>query len=453
MHDQPRKPGKYGRAFDWRLSAGSERLSNEAALGMSRLSSSDFPDILEDFLSLSRKRQNNPTALARLQIHMLEELLIQEAAVKYYRERIQELESQSGPGDEDERQSEIKFAKAERFLYRMYANAIRSIGDGIAWRAFGYDRAAMRLLGERETKQYLSSEGTVQELREWSYHFDRGSGLAILNALTNCLAIADVTVVRNDGSIEIVEVKSSKTKSSRTVRQKQAMREVVTLLGTGVGQTDGRDIAIEILPITPETSLSRVEELLLTAEKNGWASRRISDWLYVEAFDFRSFISPGDEIKDLQRKAREAALKEWTTRGDYIHDFSTLDVIGYSPNAAPFSVFPFRARVCVDLLIGAKFYVSFLNIAAVEREFTKRGWNLQKDFKTSVSEGSMESMLEVQKGPFHSTVTPADFMRMSIETLRPKTLIDALEAKYRQGPTAESGYVLALYRDEHKLWN
>lgn len=188
MRDLPRKPGKYGRAFDWRMTHGSEQpLSDEAAVGSSRLASSDFPDILEDFISISRKRQQNPTALARLQVHMLEELLIQEAAIKHYRQRLAELESPIASGNADGRQKEIRFAKGQRFFHRMYANAIRAIGDGIAWRAFGYDRAALRLLGERETKQHLSSEGTVQELREWSYHFERGSGIAILNALTNCL--------------------------------------------------------------------------------------------------------------------------------------------------------------------------------------------------------------------------------------------------------------------------
>jgi hypothetical protein len=464
MDDRPRKPGKYGRAFDWRISHGSEEpLSNEAALGMSRLASSDFPDILEDFLSISRKRQQNPTALARLQIHMLEELLIQEATIKQYREHLAELESPTVSGNTEERQQEIKFAKGQRFFHRAYANAIRAIGDGIAWRAFGYDRAAMRLLGERETKQHLSSEGTVEELREWSRHFDTGSGIAILNALTNCLAIADVTVVRHDGSIEIVEVKSSKTKSSRKVRQKQAMNEVVTLLGTGVGQNEGRDVAIEILRITPETYLDRVEELLQTAGENGWAARRISDWLYVEAFDFRKFTA-ADEVKRLTGDVRKVATGEWERRGDYIQDMNSLDVIGYSPNSAPFSVFPFRARTCIDLLIGAKFYVSFLNVNAVEREFTRKGWTLEKDFKTRMKDfetlmeekskqSMLDSMIDVRKGPFHCTVTPADFMRMQIETLRPKTLIDAVEAKYRQGPSNDTGYVLALYQDEYKLWN
>lgn len=381
MQEQPRKPGKYSRAFDWRLSYGPDPLSHEAAVGMSRLASSDFPDILEDFLSISRKRQQNPTALARLQLHMLEELLIQESVVKQYRERLAELESSMASGNVDANRKEIAFAKQERFFYRMYANAIRAIGDGIAWRAFGYDRAAIRLLGERETKQHLSSEGTVQELREWSYHFDTGSGIAILNALTNCLAIADVTVVGYDGSIEIVEVKNSKTKSSRKIRQKQAMKEVVTLLGTGAGQNQGRDVGIEVLRITPESCLNRVEELLQAAGEKGWASRRISDWQYVEAFDFRKFTSAA-EVKELTGKVRKAAIGEWERQGDYIDDMNSLDAIVYTPNSAPFSVFPFRARMCIDLLIGAKFYVSFLNINAVEREFTKRGWTLEKDFRT-----------------------------------------------------------------------
>ena len=70
-----------------------------------------------------------------------------------------------------------------------------------------------------------------------------------------------------------------------------------------------------------------------------------------------------------------------------------------------------------------------------------------------MKEKSEESMLDVRKGPFHCTVTPADFRRMLIETLRPKTLIDAIEAKCRQGPSADTAYVLALFQGEHKMWN
>jgi hypothetical protein len=453
MSDEPKKPGKYKRAFDWRLSEDPKKLSPQAAGAMARLASSDFPDILEDFLSISRKRQKNPTALARLQIYMLEELLVQEGAVKQYRSRLKELEASSvSTSGKDEIEREVAFCERERFFHRMYANAIRAIGDGIAWRALGYDRAVMRLLGERQTKQHLSSEGTVQELREWSYHFETGSGIAILNALTNCLAMGDVTVVKEDESVEIVEVKSSKTKSSRKIRQKHAMSEVVTLIATGEGKNEERDVQIEEIPIKPRHSLKKLEDLLDEAGNRGWAAKRLTDYLYVEAFDFRK-IKALEDVRELTEKVRQAAIGEWEKRGDLIIDMNSLDIIAYSPNSAPFSVFPFKARTCVELLIGAKFYVSFLNLSVIENEFVNSGWTLEKDFKTRAQEGLQESIIDLRKGPFHCNVPPADLMRMQMETLDPKTLISAIEWKYRQGPTQGTWFLLAVYDEERKMWN
>ncbi len=150
---------------------------------------------------------------------------------------------------------------------------------------------------------------------------------------------------------------------------------------------------------------------------------------------------------------RRSAISDWENRGDFFHDFNTLDAIAYSPNCAPFSIFPFRARTCVELLIGAKCYVSFLNLSAVAREFEKRRWTIEKDSMTLAQEGNKESVLRVRKGPFHCDIPPADFMRLQVETLRPKTLIDACESKLLQGPSADQGYLLALYEGESKLWN
>jgi hypothetical protein len=375
LNEIPRKPpNKYRRAFDWRVSEGKDERPQNLT-GIFRLATSDFPDILEDFLSISRKRQKNSTALARLQIHMLEELLVQEGAVKHYRQRLKDLQSVEMEGstdreDEDlengdetvaaeprpesietestgdvsgDRTEEIQFAKSERFFYRIYGNAIRAIGDGIAWRALGYDRAVTRLLGERATKQHITSGGTVEELRVWSNHFDSGADIAILNALTNCLAIGDVTVVRSDGSVELVEVKSSKTKSSRKIRQKHAMDEVVTLLDTGEGQNEERNIRIEVLPTRPETYLDRVDELLEFAGKRGCAARKISDYLYVEAFDVRQLRSV-DKLADLNEEIRTAVVSQWESRGDLVMPMSTLDAIAYTPNCAPFSIFPYGVR-------------------------------------------------------------------------------------------------------------
>ena len=420
---------------------------------MMRLATSDFPDILEDFLEISRKRRGNWTALARLQTHMLEELLVQEGAVKHYRTRLKKLEDSLGLATvvEPDVTGEIEFVKQQLFFYRMYANAVRAIGDGIAWRTLGYDRAVTRLMSERETKQVLTSEGLIQELREWSSHFERGTGLAILNALTNCLAIGDVTVVRPDDSVEIIEVKSSNAKSGRKVRQKQKMSEVVTLLGRGEGQTENRDVQIEILDVTPETGLDQIEELLHTASLKGVAARKISNCLYAEAFDCRKIDDPKSFDAQLA-KIRDTVLGEWERHGDLVIDFTTLDALAFTPNCAPFAVYPFSARMCVDLLVGSKFYVTYLNHNAVGREFENRGWIVEQTTEQLTQQGNKDAVMKVAKGRFHVLIPHADFMRLQMEALRAKTLIEAYELKFKQKGRGEE-YLLGVFSGESEVWD
>jgi hypothetical protein len=446
---RPKVPNKYRRAFDWRVSYADRSSIGADATAMARLATSDFPDILEDFLEIARKRRSNWTALFRLQIHMIEELLVQEGAVKHYRGRLKALEGDTQPTE----LPEIAFAKRELFFYRCYANAIRAIGDGIAWRTLGYDRAVTRLMSERETKQSLASEGFLQELHEWSHHFEMGTGIGILNALTNCLAVGDVTVVRGDGSVEIVEVKSSNTKSSRKVRQKQKMSEVVTLLGAGAGKTEDREVRIEILPIIPETGLDQIGELLEVAGQKGFATKKISNCLYVEAFDVHR-MEDVDATYGQAELLRNDTVGEWVRRGDFVVDMNSLDLLAFTPNCAPFSVFPFRARVCIELVLGQKFYIAYLNENAVGREFENRGWVVEKtSAQLAQEEGEKQAVMMVRKGRLHIRIPPADFMRLQMEALRAKSLIDAFEVTLKQGPDAEPGELLALYEGESSLWD
>jgi hypothetical protein len=457
MPDNLKRPNQYRRAFEWSVSSGDKEARLTQLEGSARLASSDFPNILEDFLETSRKRSENHTAMARLQMHMLEELLIQEGAVKHYRQKLKEMgafedqEPLDAPRIPRSASPEVKFLQRELFFYRLYANAIRAIGDGIAWRALKHDRAVTRLMAEHPTKQQVSSEGTIQEMREWSLQFDSGSGFAILNALTNCLAIGDITVVRDDDSVEIIEVKSSNSKSGRKVRQKHRMEEVVTLLADGGGRTQDKQIRIEILAIEPETALDQLGELLQEAEKSGWASRKISNYLYVEAFDLLSAVE-FSAIKPKLAQAKAEVVGTWESQGDFVLDMLSQDVIPFTPNCAPFSVFPFDSKTCVELLIGSKYFITYLNMDAVEREFEYRGWEIEKSQKQLMLEGNKEQSLLVRKGPFHAAVPPADFGRIQFELLRPKSLIEALDSYQKQAPTGNEGFLLTLFEGEHNIW-
>ncbi|MFZ1141746.1 MAG: hypothetical protein WAN76_21410 [Candidatus Sulfotelmatobacter sp.] len=443
-------PGKYRRAFDWRISTPhpeQHRTELNALVGLSR---SEHPEVLEDFLDLTRKRRNNRTALSRLQLWMLQEIVTQEALIKRYKSRLKELGYDESK--EERATPEVERIKREIFLFRSYANAIRSIGDGIAWRALGYDRAVIRLMSAHATKQQIFSEGLMSELLEWSTQFDQSEGVAILNSLTNCLAIGDVTVVRSDGSAEVVEVKSSNTKSRRKIRQKHEMHEVATLLSTGEGSTEDKEVQIEILPIVPEAGLDRIASTLSEARKRGWASEKISNCLYIECFDFDE-IESSDAIEKPLKVARQNVVGEWEQRGDLVIHRNSLDLMAFSPNCAPFSIFPFTSDTCVDLLIGRMCYVGYLNLNAVAREFQHRGWQVKETPEDLLKKGDRDALMVVQKGAFYAHVPPAEFMRMQMEALRAQTVISTYEAKLKQGPQEDSGFLLTLYEGEPQLWD
>src|SRR5207253_3608420 len=183
--------------------------------------------------------------IAKVQLHLIEELLIAQAAAKRYREKLQELKAEMAkPQGVIEARQDLAIVERELFLHRAHANCIRAIGDGIAWRALGHDRAALRALAGKAVKQQILEQGTINELHQWSAVFDTGQGLAIFNSLTHCLAIGDVTVFKNDGTMDTAEVKSSDTDSGRISRQKQKMREVTDLLKNGKGKPEGQDVTI-----------------------------------------------------------------------------------------------------------------------------------------------------------------------------------------------------------------
>lgn len=448
------KTTKYRRPFDWRIGHGEATPTASAAFA--RLFTSEYPDLLEDLLQMSRVRRHNRTAIAKLQMWMLQELLVQESAVKHYRETRQQLkadlEKPSSEQRKDETQKKLGFVDEQLFFHRAYANCLRIIGDGIAWRSLGYDRLVMKSLAGAATKAHVSSEGTVKELCEWSMAFDSGQGVPLLNSLTNCLAIGDVTVVRNDGTVEIVEVKGGSAKSSRTVRQKQKMREVVTFLSTGSGTMEDKFVEVERLDIIPENGLNELARLLEESGPRGWAGKRISNCVYVECIDFRNGTSAEAIASSLDEvKAKE--IGEWQERGDTLQQMTSLDLLSFSPNCVPFSVYPFPARRCVDLMTGATCYDVLLNVSAVQREFEYRGWSIVKTYEQQTAKGNQDALMIVEKGGFEVHVPPGELMRIWMELMRVAVLIKECDIRYRRGPSQREGYSYAVYEGEASVWD
>jgi hypothetical protein len=90
----------------------------------------------------------------------------------------------------------------EAYVYERLARQLRTVGDGLAWRCFGYDRHVILTVSRNHSagpmfgKAGLPYElGRIQELWERNGHF------ALHHDLTNCLRIADLTEFTDRGML------------------------------------------------------------------------------------------------------------------------------------------------------------------------------------------------------------------------------------------------------------
>jgi hypothetical protein len=454
----PKGASKYRRAFDWRLFATDPDEIPTASAAFAALGSGEHSEILEDCLEISRKRRSNRKALAKLQLHLLEDLLEAEAALKYFKQEQGKLAAPQAEVPEEKRgdgvSKDLEAIKREIFFHKAHANCLRAIGDGMVWRTLAYDRAALRSLSQNPNKAHVLTEGTLNELTAWSLHFNSHDGIPILNSLTNCLTTGDITLVRDDGSMEIIEVKSSKTKSRRITRQKQRMQEVFELLNFGEGELENSRVRVLRLDIFPENGLDNLRGLLQEAERSGYAARRLSNFLYVECIDVRAIKEIDGVLAELSAKENRE-LADWSTSKDFVTLTSSSDLISFTPNCAPFSVFPFPSKTCIDLLTEVKSYRTHFNFTALGREFERMGWLVESNPQQLHEErGSLETgFFVVSKDGFHATVPPADVMRLMAETMRPKVLISELEKIRHMGPEVTLPNTFVVYEGETQIWD
>jgi hypothetical protein len=451
------KPNKYRRAFEFRIVRGDDPSTPKGIQAFLRLSLPQYAEVLEDYLEIGKKRRNSRFALAKLQLHLLHELATIEKAISELKHQAETVKTKpvGTPTGEQEVSAEV-VDEIDRHIYfhRAHANCIRSIGDSLAWRAVGYDRAVLRALCQNPVKQRVIGDSTQQELDEWSRATHADDGLAVLNSITNCLSIGDITVVRNDGTIEILEVKASGTKSRRLTRQKQKMREILTLLNFGQGELDFPEVELLTTEVFPENGLAELSSTLQEAMEKGWAGRRLSNFLFIECHDYRR-IENFDEMERASKENRRNQSVDWTSRGDRILPMTTFNTLQFNPNCPPFSIFPFPTHVRVGLLTGGMEYTSFLNISALEREFERLGWDVEKRPEDLLAErGDLDTgFMTLAKGPLHTTIGPAEIARMGYEALRPKVIIQVLEERLQMGPGSAQRYGFTVYSREHEIWD
>lgn len=103
----------------------------------------------------------------------------------------------------------LKAWQYEAFVFERAARQLRTVGDGLAWRTFGYDRRRILALSRNDSPGMMyGKEGLPYELGRVEALWRDKEHFALLHDLTNCLRIADVSEFTGDGVL-LHEVKKN----------------------------------------------------------------------------------------------------------------------------------------------------------------------------------------------------------------------------------------------------
>lgn len=260
----------------------------------------------------------------------------------------------------------VKVLRYGRWLYRYVA-------DGIAWRAYGLNRSAIRALGAKEPVVFLSKkDGIEKEVeifkamrrlgREW---------LPIMHDLTNCLRTGDFSLFKNGTLHKIIELKIHRSgnqskngnenlKGSRETRQADRLKSVVEHLQTGDLELLDKNIKGKVF------TADLVEKHHFKSISSVIKSSRLRKYSFIEpeyglmyiAFDTNTRLID-DLLQNASKRHPHIFDSQFTFQG-ITSRFQEYHV------SLPITAMQIPAKDMIDILFGRVAVMSIINFKCVE---------------------------------------------------------------------------------------
>ena len=446
--------------FGQRVSIREKIRSPEFARGLWSPTRIEWRDVVEMLITMSKRYSFNKLAMFKIQIWIAWDIINESEAILKMKEKIAEIEQlKTNPNHTDKKyDDDIQHLKTEIESSRLTIAALREIIDGIVWRFFNYNRALLYTVADKQPIDIVASDkGLRNSLMEFADVLINRGHNAILNDISNFLRIGDVTNIKPDGSIEFIEVKSSKKRGARFKRQKERMQQTVEFFNTGVKELDRQKIIITESNVKQKNYLSQLKDSILRARKVGYDSILIANHLIVETTDL-SKIDNSDKAKQYFESKHKSVKEKWKNNGDNIYQCWSIEKLDAPKNFTPYTIFPFDDDIIADILMGKIWILYKLNNNEIVRILEKAGWKLVYSFddipENEIRNSDIEDLIlyKVRKDNLTVSIPPPWFGRLCFELMSPQVIVDDLEGHKSIEDSQDSLAVLSHYIDDEKIW-
>lgn len=393
------------------------------------------------------KKNLSPIKLLELQLSISTELIKLEKQISHF----------SKLADREKHNDEW----FSREVYKAHRRVLKNIADGIAWRYLKCLRAPLRLIAEHNQTGHLS-KGFVEEAKEAERIVNETGAVVLLNDITNALRYGDLTIIQGD-TISFYEVKSG-PKDGRAQHQSKKLDSVLEMLNSKehiIGDQSAKVLLIESQPTHVTYSARKIISEALKSE-NGIAYSRLSPYLWFSCVSV-------DKMTDYYRK--KGTLPDFPKtpfkKGLYTVPFiNGMLFESYSPNVAPYSIFPFDEEVIIDLLLGSLQIKAHLSEEELVKSFKGKGWNfvfpsltnreewlnLESPSDRVAATRSQKYQPSLSKGLF-TTMLPWDVIyRIGFEFLSVKAIIELVELAKSTSIPGKPDFVVTEFLGEKDRW-
>lgn len=372
------------------------------------------------------------------------------------------------------------------FAHKNIARILKTIVDGIVWRNMHFDRSILRLIASNRSSGFIdiNEPGFRGVLNIAKSILWNKKNKVIINDISNFLRIGDLTEISKFGIFiheskakgkrirNIFSLMQDVKRTQKISRQSERLLKVQTAIShRKIFIDNNQTVKIINLKVPFKNYLNDVKKIILKAKREGFFSKKITDYLIVSCFDLIQSVQlmRGKKIKDWKEFKN---VEDWEST-DFIFPFTNTDTFYknedyFIPNMTPYSIFPFSSRICLELLSGRLILTARLNISKIYHYFEENGWavkgiSLDKLIKKTPRTESLypniheayghdETLCILKRGKFNLAISATNIFRIGMDFMSAETILLEAEQIYKEAIPFKDGQISINILTESSIW-
>jgi hypothetical protein len=368
--------------------------------------------------------------------------------------------------------TDVETWQFEQEVCERLARQLRSVGDALAWRVFGFHRPFILALCRNQSPGPMYGKaGLPAELEYVERTCKEDGAFALLHDLTNCLRIGDMTVWDgvNPPRTEEIKTNPENTKRAQLRRINQARAAV---LDGGPLPGDNASELLYDLDLPLRTHLDVLRDALERAATDGIYATPVPGSRALFVVDQYACAEQGmssEQFNERHQHAVDGALQRAgiaAGREDYNIHSTSLDSTARDPLRVPWANYPLHPVACARLIgdyavatveTSAPLLTRLLQVSGLDARWVRPPGKGDLQQGEVIMEIHQQEQLRAVALPGGVTMTPgwtlqmrrSELDRYLMELLKPGMWVAGIKHVLA---ARQVGQPWPHYRNEHEIW-